>query len=242
VDLVCSEDVKEAPTLNRILGIGRQGGFLADLDPLLESFFSELYVAPGLDLGLEMLRTLGSVDLVIVEHPLDEMSLREFQSQVRESSPTPMRVAVLVRIEDVDSLQGSDETDLIFLPFEESVEETSAALSRLLTRAVRVPVKLMVRLETGAGRDRRLFVAQTDNISRTGMLLRTRQEFDEKAVVGFEFFIPDDSHPISGTASVVRTIVRREDRSRRVAVHFQDLLGSDEQRLEAFLDSISDDA
>ena len=146
-----------------------------------------------------------------------------------------------MNVSDLESVKGSDDTDLIFLPFEESVDETRETLSRLLTRAPRVQVRLMVRVETGSGRDRRLRVAQTENISRTGMLLRTRQEFPENAILGFEFHIPEDSHPISGTASVVRTIAPRGDSSPGVAIHFQDLLASDEQRLEEFLAEISDD-
>jgi hypothetical protein len=233
---------KESVVFHRVLGISRQGGLLPDLDPVLESLNSELYVAPDLLLGLEMIRSLGRVDLVLVEHPLEELTLKEFQAEVRRSSTIPLTVAVLVRAEEVESVDGSDETDLILLQFEESVEEALGPLSKLLTRAHRVAARLMVRLEIGSGREKLLRVAQTENISKTGMLLRTRQQVPENALIGFEFYIPDDSHPIRGTASVVRTVQARDDTNHGIAIHFQDLLHSDEQRLETFLASQASDA
>lgn len=232
---------KPARSRRRVLGIGRAGGSLPDLDPVLESFYSELYLAPAPLMGLEMLGSLGPVDLIIVEHPLDGMSLEEFQTQVKEICDGPARVAVLVEMAALDTVRGSNMTDLILLPFERSVEDVEGVLSMLLTRAPRYPVRLMVRLESGAGLSRLLRVAQTEDISRTGMLLRTQQELPEDAMVRFSFHIPDDSHPISGTASVVRTIAPIGDRPQGIAIHFQELLPSDEQRLDAFLEELSAD-
>ncbi len=79
-------------------------------------------------------------------------------------------------------------------------------------------------------------LARTENISMTGMFLHTEGESPSDASVDFEFFIPDDdSHPIRGAASVVRSIASDEGTQVGVAIRFESLLGSDRARLETLL-------
>lgn len=232
--------MKAGPVRHRVLGIGREGGFLSELDPLLESCNSELYLAPAPESGLQMIQSLGPVDLVIVEYPLKGLTLDDFRIEVGRSSPGPLRVAVLGRSADMEGLRTED--DLILLPFERSVEEVGESLWGLLERAPRVSVQLMVRVEMDSGDRKILRLAQTENISKTGMLLRTKEELPEETTVGFEFFLPDDSHPITGAASVVRTTGAQDGSHHGVAIRFQSLLGSDQLRLESYLASVADDA
>jgi len=228
--------MKERPVGHRVLGIGREGGFLSELDPLLESCNTELYLAPSPRMGLEIIRSLGPVDLVIIEYPLEGFSMAGFRTEIKGASADQTRLAVLGRRPDLESIAGSEGLELVLLPFERSVEEVGETLWKLLDRAPRIPVQVMVRLELTSAQQRILRLAQTENISKTGMLLHTREKLPQDASVDFEFFIPeDDSHPIRGAASVVRSIASDDGSPLGVAIRFESLLGSDQLRLESFL-------
>lgn len=219
----------------RVVGVGAEGGVLPRLDSLLADSQGELYLVCRAGPAIEMVRTLGPVDLMLVDFPLDGTSLDTFFEELYREVEMPPRVAVLCADENGGGLPDLSAWNCTVLSCDRTLDQLAAALKTMLERAPRVGARLMVRLEVLAQEERRLRLAQTENISKTGMLLRTDEEFPPEASVRFELAFPHDPEPICGRARVVRAVDPRRERLKGVGVRFQALLGTDQLRLERFL-------
>ncbi len=219
----------------RVIGVGAEGGVLGHLDALLEKSRGDLYLVSRGPSAIEMAETLGPIDLMLVEFPLAGEDLETFFAELYERVESPPRVAVLAADADGAELPDLSRWNCAVLSFDRRLDRLAAALRAMLERAPRVAARLMVRLEVVSDAERLLRLAQTENISKSGMLVRTDEEFPADASVRFELSFPEDPDPVRGSAMVVRRVDPGREKLHGVGVKFQAMLGSDQLRLERFL-------
>jgi hypothetical protein len=209
--------------------------------------FASVFADEGCDVhraptGKDALSLVQSTafDLVVVGLPLGELPLKEVVRSVRWRASACRHASVLVvgdrpLLPDARELAPRGINRLVALDAPE--EELAGATRELLAVAPRAPLKTMVRLEARGARGLERAVAQTDNLSRTGMLVRGSQSYSQGTGLHFELMLPRDPLPLQGEAEVVRVTSPETESVRGYAMRFVAVEGDGRQRLERFLRS-----
>ncbi len=117
----------------------------------------------------------------------------------------------------------------------------AAALARAVVELVeappRVPVKSVVRFRARTGKDERIAMCQTEDISATGVFVRTEMAVPPGAQVRFEVSLPGLVEPIRGTAEIARQVGSGADRPPGLGLRFLDFDGDAGDRLRHWLAS-----
>ena len=178
-------------------------------------------------------------DVVIIGFPVSREALTRFLGAAR-AKDAACRRAGLVLITDTPSseaaqaLVGKGANRVVIA--DEIEGRLVTAIEELARPAHRIPTRLPARIQMVAdGRPQRL-MAQIDNISTSGMLVRGIAQLPLGTVVGFEMVLPDEARPIRGTAEIMRTTDQRREQVHGVGVRFVSFDGSDRLRLEMFIE------
>lgn len=176
-------------------------------------------------------------DVVIVEYSDDEQGVRDLIRNLRWSgAPCKNAVSLLMcRPEDLDQAEARYHAGFSRILNSEAPDSVLIrAFDELLTQETRRPVHALVRIE---GQDLGLnstFMAQTTNLSASGMLVR----FDKEVTIGTEFGvtleIPKVGQPIKCRATVVR-LAPGGERPTGFAARFIRFEGEGEEQLRTFL-------
>ena len=117
-------------------------------------------------------------------------------------------------------------------------EESAQILHELLGAPPRVGLRATVRVEVSLEEGPSLAFRQTDNLSATGMLLRTPRALPIGTEVSFRLDLPGTRSTIEGKAQVVRHVLDPDTRAVLAAgLRFVAFKGDDEPRLRAFVES-----
>jgi c-di-GMP-binding flagellar brake protein YcgR len=108
--------------------------------------------------------------------------------------------------------------------------------SQLLGVAARSAARLLVQLHARVGEGSFKRVAQTANISETGMLLSGAPELPLKSKLELEFELPGDSRPIQAIAEVVRHASPEVENLTGIGVRFIEMSSEAAERLQDFLE------
>lgn len=173
-------------------------------------------------------------DLLVVRHPLHDLVIRNFLRGLRDTSSASRDAKVIMLAEDTGDheLRGLRETAL------EIVSRTEALLGDLTSKALggapRKHVNMMVRLEVAFPYGRSIRICQSENLSQSGMLVRTEDTAPVGTVVEASFSLPGTGgDPIETCGRVVRETMPGEIPG--IAVHFESFAGNSEERLKRFL-------
>ncbi len=112
-------------------------------------------------------------------------------------------------------------------------------LPPLLDVAPRVPVCTSVHLVGRNEGTSTVTRCATVNVSRTGMLIETRELAPPGALLAFELAIADDQGPVRGFAEVVRHAVPDRERVQGLGLRFRSFRSEDEARFSAYLDLLA---
>jgi uncharacterized protein (TIGR02266 family) len=221
----------------RILVVGLEPGAFRAIDAVLSrAHFAVDRVRRG-EGALALCRQVA-FDLVIVKHPLPDMGAAAFADALRqdESACVHAHLFALAEASALSALRGQLGGSLssVF-----SQEEPAAVLEEVAGRllgvparhSVRLPVRLHAQLETGDAR----LACQTENLSPTGMLVRTAQQLPIGTRVGVEFTLPGAREPLRGEAEVVRHAAPDVEKTQGIGLRFLTLRPADQSRLEAFI-------
>jgi len=119
------------------------------------------------------------------------------------------------------------------LPLSELTERLPAAITELGAVSERTRVRVPVEVDLDDGRRNETW--QSENVSATGMLLRTPTSVPAGSEVDLHFTLPGDDLPIHVRAHVIRgTTFAREDFT-GLAVRFLSFVGEGQHRLEMLL-------
>ncbi len=177
------------------------------------------------------------MDLVVLEHPLEDASTEDFFGRLSSVLPQgrqPM-VVILAATADEEQLVALEGLGYLVLASESPAEQLEAEIAKFLRKDLRPPARVMVRMEVRLGGGRLLRLAQSVNVSINGMLVRTDERHPLGSEVAFEFSLPGDKKPTRGVAEVVRHTRPEIERVRGIGLRFSSIEGDGKERLEAFI-------
>jgi len=208
------------------------------LSPVLVSYDCEIFRAPEGTALLELVQT-RRFGLIAVGHPMDNPPLNDLLRSVRwtESACHGTPLVVLGTVSDLATVEvhrGRGVNRVLPLDAPDAVVQRTVA--DLLGVAPRVALKTMLRLEMFLDATTEKRVAQTDNLSVSGMLVQGRSSYEEGTAFRFELTPPGDLRPIRGTGEVVRQTTPGREGVEGFAARFAEFEADGRDRLKRFLD------
>ena len=205
--------------------------------PLLDREEFEVDRFPRAAMALELIRQV-TFDVLLVGYPLPDIGPRQFLSEVRDPE-SPCRATPLLLVATEESLSSARE----FIGYganrvvgmDETAERLQAEVTRLLEVAPRQELRTMVRLQIRVGDGQRLAMGQTENLSRSGMLVRAGEAYEIGSQVEFEFFLGDDPNALHGHGTVVRHTTPGREQVNGMGIRFDSFDRDGKKRLQRFL-------
>jgi CheY-like chemotaxis protein len=186
------------------------------------------------------LETTGllAFDAILAGYPLPDMPMQAFLDAVRREE-SPCRSAGLVLLVGQDALEETQRFVGRGANRVLTVEEFMARLPHVLLRLLEVPPRVALRrklrLEVSLSPSSTHVTCQSENISTTGMLVRTDRSYPIGTQLGFELTLPGDSSPVRGYAVVVRHTMADREPVNGFAVQFASFAGKEKVRFETLL-------
>ena len=231
----------ELPLQNRrVLVMGSGSARLAASAPTLEREGIEVDRMSSPESALELARHVR-FDLALLDFPPSGIAVRDLaQGLVDAGLPDHRTHVVLIaspdKIEEARAHVGPavDAVLSATTPPENFARILFAILGAPPRVGIRVPVRLELSLEEGPS----LVFRQTEDLSATGMLVRTPSVLPVGTDVSFRLDLPGDRSSIEGRAQVVRHVLDADTRTARATgMRFVSLRGDGEARLRSFLES-----
>ncbi len=119
------------------------------------------------------------------------------------------------------------------VPLSHLAERLGGVVTELDQVCERVRIRLPITAEIDGGR--RVEQWRSENISRTGMLLRTPARLQPGPAVGLRFTVPGQERPIQVSAEAVRATTFAREEFDGLGVRFLSFSGDGQYRLERFL-------
>lgn len=222
----------------RILAVVNDRALYKKLAHLLDRSSFEVNRIPS---GAGALILVGNLryDLIVVEAPLPDLDVQSFLNAVRTLDSPCSASSVLILTQGAEELDISDSLlgdDMAVLPSDSEDRVMQSTASQLLGVAARSAARLLVQLHARVGEGSFKRVAQTANISETGMLLSGAPELPLKSKLELEFELPGDSRPIQATAEVVRHASPDVENLTGIGVRFLEMSAEAAERLKDFLE------
>ncbi|MEM7350245.1 MAG: PilZ domain-containing protein [Acidobacteriota bacterium] len=187
--------------------------------------------------ALELI-TLVEIEVLLVRYPLPDMDLGVFLQAARQSESKCLRSPILLLAESTDSNEavtyvgrGANRV----LRLEAAEDELQGTVSGLLEVAPRKDARFLARMEIKLGGAKDMILCQTENLSASGMLIRTERRYDKGTKIDFEFSLPDDPRPIAGVAETMRHTMVGRDQVGGIGVRFLSFSGDSQRRFESYL-------
>jgi DNA-binding NarL/FixJ family response regulator len=189
------------------------------------------------DTTLELVQSIP-FDAILCAYPIDTGELFQF-IEIARAEGSACRRAGLVLIAEPDDEREAREligrganrvvtTAQIEDKLTDTVDDLASSAPRL---SVRAPAQIRLFAD---GRPLRV-MAQAENISTSGMLLKGVTQFPVGTAFDFELTVPGEAAPITGTAEITRATDPRNERIEGIGVRFVSFGGSDKVRLETYL-------
>jgi CheY-like chemotaxis protein len=228
-----------ATSARSVLVVGPGASLPADLEAGLRQrgYFSEA-VASSKD-ALTLASSLP-FDVVLVAVEGIDLALREFVRGLRRPQAAS-HSAVLLALGDgpasvtAQDLLGQGVNRVVTTAA--SAADVVRAVVELVEAPPRVPLKAVIRFRVRTGKDEKIAMCQTEDVSATGVFVRTELAPLPGAEVRFELSFPGHREPIRGTAEVVRRITGRPDSVPGLGLRFLLLDGDGTDRLQQWLAS-----
>ncbi len=184
------------------------------------------------------LTTQVAFEVLLVRFPLPDMELYDYLQAVRREGSPCQRAPILLlaqsdKAEEAESFIGRGANRVVKL--EETNGKIQAVISSLLHVAPRKAARFLARLEIKLGGAKDMILCQTENLSDSGMLIKTDKRYDTGTKINFEFTLPEDQRPIVGIAEIVRHTMIGRDRVGGIGVRFLSFAGDSQRRYEAFV-------
>ncbi len=213
-------------------------GLLRFLLPALVRFDCDVErIPPGSNI-LEFIER-NYFDLIVIGFPIEQPTLPALLKSVRWRESACRNSAVLVVTDRVAKRRAEDYRGRGFnrMVLDDATEwELEGAIRELLEVEPRVPLSVPARLDLPLGGQVERVVAQIDNLSTSGMLVRGRWVVEIGSPVTFELTLPGETKSLRGLSEVVRPTVREREGVVGFALQFVRFDGDGRQRLERFVE------
>ncbi len=182
--------------------------------------------------------TQHTFELIVVYHPLPDVMLEEFIATMRRQDSASARPRLFVLTEDArleEARRHARRGPSVVLSVDETRTLIEVVESRLLSVAPRVATRLPIRLDVQLQEGTAVIKAQSEDLSGTGMLVRSDFSYPLGTKVTFEALLPGNPRPVQGQAEVVhRTLVGME-RAPSLGLRFLSFRNKGLRRLRAFV-------
>lgn len=220
-----------------LLVIGVDAAVYAKIAPVLERVDFEVDRFPSAAGVLDLVERIPFM-VLIAGFPLPDLPVQELLDAVRRPGSPCRRsplllVASAAELEHAASYLGRGANRVVSLA--ETDERLQSVVSELLQVAPRSSLRTMLRIEVRLGDDRTLILCQTENLSATGMLIRTERRFPVGTELAFEFTLGEDRRPLKGKAEVVRHTLLGRDPASGMGLRLVSFEGDGEARYLDFL-------
>jgi len=223
--LLIAADDDEAEKLNDILSRG--------------SVFSDRIADP------EEARELAAqlpFDVLVLRYPLLGVELFRYLSALRHVSSLSRHAAVLLlaasdRLREAEAYVGKGVNRVI--ASDQPPQVLQGAIAELLGVPQRFPLRVAMRIEVTLEKGTARSLCQSENVSASGMLVRTPQALREGTELRFEISLPRQAAPVRGRAVVARRADELRERVAGVGIQFLSFEGKDGERFETFLNEIT---
>ena len=193
--------------------------------------------------GMGALEIIGhvSIEVLMVRYPLPDLDMEAFLESARHPS-SACRHSPLLLLTTADLL--SEAQGFIGRGANRAIDLASAdgqiqeMVSSLLHVAPRKAARFLARMEVRLGETQDMILCQTENLSSTGMLIRTDKRYDMGTQIHFEFSLPNDMRPLAGVAEVVRQTMPGRDSVGGVGVRFISFVGDSQRRFESYINGL----
>lgn len=180
-------------------------------------------------------------EVLLVRFPLPDMELYDFLQGVRRDTSPNLRSSIVLlahedKVDEAKSFIGRGANRVVGL--EDADGKIQESISSLLSVAPRKDGRFMARMEISVGDAEEMLVCQTENLSASGMLLRTDRRYEKGTEVQFEFNLPNDHRPIVGIAEIVRHTMIGRDKVSGVGVRFLSFAGDSQRRFLSYIDTL----
>jgi hypothetical protein len=232
-----SPDPAASAAKKSILLVGLEPEVFDRIDPLLSRAMFAVERVPEARAAAEHCQR-RPFDLIVARYPLSNIALKDFLGALwRDGGPcAASQLLVLAEAGRMEELQGHlREGQSLTLPVTEPRKLLEEVACRLLGAQPRTSARLTVKLTAHLEQGSRLVAHQTDNISETGMLLRTETLYPPGTKVTFEASLPGDRSPIQGGAEIVRHAVAELEGVQGVGMRFLSFRGDGLARLQDFI-------
>jgi hypothetical protein len=182
--------------------------------------------------------TQHTFELIIVYHPLPDMMLEGFIARMRRQDSASSRPRLLVLTEDArleEARRHARRGPSVVLSVDETRTLVEVVESHLLGVAPRVATRLPIRLDVQLQDGTAVVMAQSEDLSRTGMLVRTDRFYPLGTMVTFEALLPGDPRPVQGEAEVVHHTLVGMERAPSLGLRFLFLKNEGLRRLLVFV-------
>ncbi len=188
--------------------------------------------------GALELTAVVSIEVLLVRYPLPDMDLGVFLQAVRQPDSKCLSSPILVLAnasagKEAQAYIGRGANRVLHL--EDAEEELQGTVSALLAVAPRKDARFLARMEIKIGGAKDMILCQTENLSASGMLIKTERRYDKGTTIDFEFSLPADVRPIAGVAEVVRHTMVGRDQVGGIGMSFLSFAGDSQRRYEAFV-------
>lgn len=179
------------------------------------------------------LATSVRFDLIVMRHPLGDLDLRSFLRILRGQSSKSREVKLMLLADDPHHHELQD----LHAHAVEVVAKDEALIGDLTSKALggapRFQLKIMVRLEIELPYGRSIRICQSENLSESGMLVRTEDTFPVGTVGLASFRLPAAAEATEVRVRVIRETVAGEIPG--IALHFEDFQEGSDAALKAFV-------
>jgi len=184
--------------------------------------------------ALEMMQDVDPPCAVLVSYPLWDSSVDDLLAAMSRSLAVdqPVPVVILAPEKVLFEVAAYEDQGITVLSEDKDPEELRRSLRRVLGHTQRVHPRFIVRMAVRVGAGAVLRACQSEDVSLTGMLIRTSEEFPIGSEVRLEFSLEENQEPIVCQAEVVRYTQPIVEEIRGMGVHFLTFEEDGRERLE----------
>jgi uncharacterized protein (TIGR02266 family) len=223
-----------------ILAIGLSADEFARVAPFLARDSFEVDRFPSAVGSFEITNAVP-FEILLVRFPLPDMELYDFLQAVRRNDGPNLRSSIVLLasqdvVKEALSFIGRGANRVVGL--EETDGTIHQSISSLLNVAPRKDARFMARMEIRVDDAEEMLICQTENLSASGMLIRTDRRYEKGTKIQFEFNLPNDHRPIVGIAEIMRHTMIGRDKVSGVGVRFLSFAGDSQRRFQSFIDGM----
>jgi uncharacterized protein (TIGR02266 family) len=224
-------------TKQQVLVVGSDTEALQKVWPVLQKHSVDAHRQQAGEAALNAIQNLPIVDLIFVSYPLPDMEFGAFVIAVTGllSPSRPPQIVVLVSKADVAGVAGHVGHGVQVLPADLPDNVLERAAAKFLRKAPRPVTRIMVKMVVKLGVGHVMRMAQSVNISDSGMLIRTTEHYPLGSEVSLEFAVPGVPEPVQADAQVVRHAIPDREGITGMGLKFTGLSPEHKTRLQKYL-------